>query len=320
MNPVARAFPAAPTVAAWRRQLAPRSPGPFWVADLLLHRIDALVRIEEPCRPDPLSLRILTTLARSPGLDSLEQETGLPRQFLHQALTRLHAHGLIQTPSLQLSAQGQHAVRTGTYARPATQRRAFYFRTCAGAPATFLPLSGMVGEPCQPDGDWHFDIAVLDEYLRRPQSWKEVHGFPANIGRVDMPPVDWRHVAIDTPIRWTAALVGMEPNLVRAYGWSGKDDALDLSPQFALHAEVAAEALPELAPPSAEELNAAWQQWCAAHGCSTVEATVDRLEGERLHVRGQLPEPLRRLAASDKSWLLIGAGDLRRTAQIHVEE
>jgi hypothetical protein len=122
-------------------------------------------------------------------------------------------------------------------------------------------------------------MAMLVECLRRERSWKDWHGFPADIRPADAVIGDWRHVAIDTPVRWTAALVRVEPNQIGAFAPSSKKDTLDLTPLFTLDAGVAAEVFPELASPS-----------------------------------GKLAEPLGPAGGSDESWLLIGSGDIRRAA------
>jgi hypothetical protein len=263
-------------------------------------------------------MRVLSSLAVSPTLQSLERETGLQRQFLHQTLTRLRADGLVEAASLQLSSTGQQALHTGRYAHRTAERRAFYFRADAGVPAAFLPLSGLVGEVCQPEAEWHFDIAALDACLRRSQPWKAQHCFPIDIAPAETSASDWRHIAIDTPIRWPAALVRIAPDQLRAFAWSSRDNTLALTPLFTLNAEVACESFPELAAPTEADLNAAWQAWCLAHGCERVDAAADRVEGELLHVRGNVPQPLRRLATSDDAWLLIGSGGVRRAARIRV--
>lgn len=319
MNAVARAFPAAHTLAIWWRQLAPLQPHALWVAELTLHRVDALVCVDQPCQADPLSRQILQTLAATPTVETLEQRTGLPRQFLHQALVRLRAEGLLATDSWQLSAAGRQAFETGAYARPRPERRTFHFRARTDAPPPFIPVRGGLAEPCLPAEGWNFDIAILDDWLQRPREWKSRYGFPTDVTRVDAPgAIDWRHVAVDTPARLSLALVrvGTADDLLGiACTSAGKLDTGQ--PVFTL-GSIASEVFPETGAPRPEVCATAWREWCRGMGWTDTEADECGLElqGTQLTVRGggALADRLR--ALKEEAWLLIGSGEVRQAAHV----
>ena len=319
MNAVSRAFPAAPTIAAWWRRLASFQPRALWIADLLFHRVDALVSVERSCQADPLSLRILGALAGSPTMDLLERTTGLQRQFLHQALVRLRAEGLIAPQSWQLSAVGKQALEAGRYQRSSAERRSFYFRAVGDAPPPFFPARVRFGEPCPPAAGWHFDIAILEDCLHRPTEWKTWHGFPADVAAVDTPGNDWRHVAVDTPVRLTAVLVRVgDDEALRGFAYSSDDWTLDLAqPVFAPRLQC-----PRRVPGAGGGRRVGGglarmvpHPWRHGSGSDDVPAGVGREPGTRVGAA-----PLKdRLNAAHDNWLLIGATTVRRTAPFDVE-
>src|SRR6516225_6397617 len=100
------AFPGGRKLAGWWRQLAAYRPLGLWVGHLLLHHVEAAVRLSHPRRPDPLTLFLLRALALAgpenegrPAppdavLDRLDSRLHLGRQVLRQALRDLEAEGL----------------------------------------------------------------------------------------------------------------------------------------------------------------------------------------------------------------------------------
>ena len=69
------AFPGSRKLAAWWRQLAPYCPQTVWFGHLLLHHVEALVRLSRPCRLDRLALFVLKALALA------ESAPGTPRKL-----------------------------------------------------------------------------------------------------------------------------------------------------------------------------------------------------------------------------------------------
>src|SRR5947209_6815734 len=89
-------FPGSRTVAGWWRQLAACQPRALWVGHLLLHRVEALVRVARPRRPERLTLLVLQALHLGDGqpLEGLNARLHLGRQVLGRVLAALRAHGL----------------------------------------------------------------------------------------------------------------------------------------------------------------------------------------------------------------------------------
>lgn len=323
MNAVARAFPAGPTLATWWQQVSPLQPRELWVAHLAVHRVETLVRVEHPCRLDPLLLRILDALARAETMDAAERHTGLHRQFLHRALANLQADGLVTVRALghwQITPAGRQALDTGAYGRLLQERRTFHFRVGIGEGA-FLPLRRLAGEPGPAPPACPFDLATLDDGLQRPREWKEHHGFPLDVRGRAMPnapaPADWRHVTVVTPIQMTMALVVTEE--LRGFA-SDEEGVLDTEqPIFTLRS-AGSEVFPELAaPPNAETCATAWQEWCQVQGQPEAASRVE-LQGHELRIAPStaLDERLRSQAAG--AWLLVGTGEVRRAARITIRE
>src|SRR5262249_36489894 len=115
------AFPGSRRLAGWWRQLAPYRPQAVWVGHLLLHHVDALVRLSRPCRVDPLQLFLLKALAFPPpphespqqALQRLNNRLHLGQQAIRQILHELDAQGLIQggpDRAWSLTLLGSHAL------------------------------------------------------------------------------------------------------------------------------------------------------------------------------------------------------------------
>jgi hypothetical protein len=324
MSAVARAFPAGPTLAAWWQQLSPLQPRELWVARLAVQRVEALVRVEHPCPLDRLSLRILDILAHAETIEALEQQTGLHRQFLHRALTSLRAEGLADANSpgkWHLSTAGRQALGAGSYARLVPERRTFHFRAGVAGASSFLPLLRL--EAWQPGAEQHFDSAALDDCLQRPRDWKEQHGFPLDVRARATPDVpaqaDWRQVTVVTPMQLTLALAVTDE--VRGFVCEGDGWELDTAEPVCTLGSASQDVLPELATsPSADVCAAAWREWCEAQGHPKAAAARLELKGHQLLVTlaAGIDERLRSQAR--ESWLLIGAGDIRRAARIEIQE
>ena len=225
-------------------------------------------------------------------------------------------------PSWQLSAAGKQALETGSYGRPGAERRTFHFRARTDAPQPFLPVRGVLGEPCPPGEGWNFDIAILDDWLQRPREWKSRHGFPTDVTRIDpTAAIDWRHVAVDTPARLTVALdrAGAADELL-GFAYTNAGEKLDTAqPVFTLGA-LADEVFPEIGVPTPEAWATAWREGCRGEGCAEADADKCQLEpqGEQLRVRAAGPFADRLRALNDESWLLIGSGEVRQAARIVV--
>jgi hypothetical protein len=191
----------------------------------------------------------------------------------------------------------------------------------------FLPLRADLGTPWRPRGDWHFDRALLDACVRQSSTWKEAHGFPADIlgwetSDALLPGIaDWQTVIVDTPLQLTAAVVVASRAEVRGYAASNDAETLDLSqPAFALACD-APEAFPELGSLSKEAMARAWADWCKERGISEANAAECRcaLEGTTLRVSAEPSLAERLQPAEDEAWMLVGEGEVRRLVRVAVE-
>src|SRR5580704_12091543 len=142
------AFPGSRTLASWWRQFTALRPRGLWIGHLLLHRVEALVGLTRPCRPDPFHLLILKALTLTPGEppERLDATLFLGRQVLGRVLAALHAEGLAQTDATggwTATTLGRQAVEQGEYPRTLHERRAFSFveSTRPGRPPHFLNLN-----------------------------------------------------------------------------------------------------------------------------------------------------------------------------------
>src|SRR5262249_4775940 len=125
-------FPGGRTLAGWWRQLAPWRPQALWVAHLLVHKIEARVRLHRVVHADPVELMVLEGLKMALGMemDRLDQHLHLGRQVLTQLLHNLNAAGLAESDGaglFVLTALGHTALASGHYSCAALERRLFYF-------------------------------------------------------------------------------------------------------------------------------------------------------------------------------------------------
>src|SRR6516164_196200 len=113
-------FPGSRTLSGWWRQLAAWQPHALWIGHLLLHRVEALVRVTQPRRADPFMQLVLPalrldeandaphTLAMPQRLERIQSRLHLERPLLAQVLRRLESEGLIQLAADRLlTALGQ---------------------------------------------------------------------------------------------------------------------------------------------------------------------------------------------------------------------
>src|SRR5262245_45527380 len=130
--PAPPTFPTSRTLANWGRQLAPLHPRAVWLTHLLLHRVEALVRLTRPVRPDRFTLLALEPLALvpEPTLERVQALLPLDRPTLHQVLRGLETAGLAACATggcWRLTDLGRRVRSHGEYACPVQERRAFYF-------------------------------------------------------------------------------------------------------------------------------------------------------------------------------------------------
>lgn len=350
------AFPSSRAVAGWWKQFAPLQPRQFWVGHFLLHRVEALVRVEQPCRLDPLRSLILRALALPgsgadvPPREQLEGRLHLGRQVLGRLLHGMASEDLIQADAARgwvLTARGQRGLEQGEYLRSRQERRVFHFLQGEpiGRGLSFLGLSNPPTAPWPAGADWEFDVGVLEACLGRPREWKDERGFPLDVQEVLS--IDkggagprnrgslraaWQRVILDRPERLAAALVlvpspaGQEQLAafaVQQDGWLLQAE----QPLFALSADWRS-VFPHLATePAPDQWRQAWRAWCQPRNVPPADVEGCTLEPYACCIRIRAPGRLLhrlRAARSDafkgEAWLLAGDAALRPAAMIELVE
>jgi hypothetical protein len=308
----------------------------------LLHRVETLVELVQPCPLDTLTWFVLKAahIGGGASLEALNVHLQLG-SLLRQVLHLLESRSLIQRDDgslWSLTTQGREALETGVCLRPVHGRRIFYFRKGEepNQSPRWLALREPPGtSPWEPSGEWHFDVRAIEACVNRPDSWKEQHHFPRDVRRIVSingphgPLPDWQCVPLDRAERLLAVLV-----LVRVggsdqlFGFAARQEGWTLNaaePVFVL-AEDWAQTFPELAAePDPAEWRQAWLNWCQPRGLPVVEVEGCQLQLDRMRLCIRAPDRLVerfRATRSDvlksEAWLLAGQGNLRRAAAAEI--
>jgi hypothetical protein len=339
-GPSALAFPGSRTLAGWWRQLAPHQPLALWFAHLILHRVEAPVRVLRPYRPDALVLHLLKTLEfaertagpAGPSVSHVDQLLRLGPQVLCRLLADLSREGLAQEmgESYRLAEAGKLALGGGEVPATRSERRSFYF--LASPSPAFIALRRVETVPWVAGPDWSFDVDVLADCLRRPPEWKRRHGFPTDVlglAHEEDEKTDesgtWRRVVLDHPERLPAVLLlaaGKDdaPRLlgfaVRPDNWSlqANDPALEVTDLPEVQAQLTAE-------PTPEQWAGAWRAWCQPRSLPEAQTDACTVENQGSQLRVYAPPRLidrLRSARSDalkgEAWVLAGEGHVRKAA------
>lgn len=339
-------FPGGRVVAGWWRQLAPHRPHNLWIAYLVVHRVEVLVRTGLPGMHDPLLSSVLALLKGTPlSLSDLDARLCLGPQLTRQALRILEAGGLAYRRadgSFTLTAPGQPRPSRRAPSLITQERRQLYFlKSSAARPAPTYVALPPLPRPRWPAGaDWDFDLSQLETCVRQNAEWRRRSGFPADILEVvapghspqeaDLPnePPEWQRIAIVHAERLPVALVqfsgkGGEKCLgfeFQQQGWhlQATAPALTLGDDWR-------ELLPELTSPvPVSEWRLSWQTWLQSRGILDADVASCRLErsASQLQIRAspRLVERFRsviRPAVQGDIWLLAGEGRFREA--LHVD-
>jgi hypothetical protein len=330
------AFPGGRVLAGWWRQLAPapgtedRQAGPraLWVGRLLLHRVETLVRVSRPQRPDTFTLLILGAVAETETatVPAIDARLHLGPDVLGQTLRRLGSEGLTWAGTdgaWKLTPLGQEALDRGEYRRLGQERRAFHFVDRRPGPATpepaafhFLNLRLPAGVSAAAPEGWEFDPRALQTCLGQPPEWKQAFGFPEEVehiyglgaertgaGPAETPPA-WQQVILDRPehLLTVFVLVSAPPPGEAAAG--GQERLLGFAVRqegWVLQAEEPAftltqgwtEVFPELGEePAPEAWRQAWRSWCQPRSLPAAEYDACKLERQEYRLRVLAPKRL----------------------------
>lgn len=342
------ALPGSRTLAGWWRQLAPFSPECLWVAHLLLHHVEAQVRIDHSYPAEPLTRLLLDALALDESgaappprpceaLRRLDSALHLGSGLAGQVVRGLVREGLAEPwgGGWRLTAEGRRARETGEYVRAASERRAFHFVRTAGGdgPPHFLALRHTPVTPAPAQQAPPFDPEALRAAVALPADWKRRYGFPTEVaalaGGEGIP--HWQTVIVDKPERLLVAIVrAAGEGGPRLLGFAVRQDGWALhaaEPAFVI-AEDWHEAFPELTGDvAAPEAAAAWQGWARSRGISDEESAGSGLAASGARLRVAVPAAaMARLRAgrSDalkgEAWLLVGEGPVRQALLLELVE
>jgi hypothetical protein len=186
------AYPGSRAVAEWWRHIAPYRPQVLWVAHLLLYRIDALVRLARPYRPEDLTLLALEAVAiDSPAtLERVEARLHSGIQLTARILRRLAADGLVESTEIgwALTRSGISVAGGETILQAASERRSFYFIDNGSRSVPhFLALSPGLAAPCSTPNLIAVDLSAITKCVEQPMDWKVRHDFPLDVHGVIHP-------------------------------------------------------------------------------------------------------------------------------------
>lgn len=349
------AFPDSRTLAGWWRHLAPWQPQELWVGHLLLHHVEALVRVVRRARLAEFDRHLLDAVALGPqpvptpapngvapgvSLSDLTAVLHLEAALVRESLLPLERQGLIargpapRAEAWHLTPLGRQARERAVYPSMTSERRSFHFvQAAADQPACFLSLACLGGRPCPAPAGWTFDPEHLRAAVCRPPEWKERHGFPTEVmdvlsfgpeGSVDPAVATWDAVILAHAEHPALALVrtaGSATQQPRFLGFSASPEGWGLaaSPCLTLGEEAAREALRGLlAEPPAEAWRQAWLAWARSRNVPAADAEACQLEraGACLSVRCKQLLP----AIRGEVWLLAGDGPVRAAARVAINE
>lgn len=304
------ATPGSRTLAAWWRQLAPWQPRSLHVGLLLVHRLEALVRVRRAERLDNLASLVLHASAeeiRAVSGASVTTETlrarlysRLPggarllaralRDAVEQHLLACDAGGVCS-----LTALGEAALIDGEFPRFDQRRRAFYFLE-GGLPEQtplFIDLAPHAATPWTARETWPFEVGVLRDCVTRPGDWKQRHGFPLDVAEIltnpgAEPPNNpraglaselWRRVVLHRPEQLLAVLcrgvspMGHEAILgfkLESEGWMLRSQ----TPVFRLAVDNQETVASALGDNTIESWRSSWLHWCRSRGLSREDAEL----------------------------------------------
>ena len=341
----APSWPGSRVLLGWWRELAGRQPQQMSVGHLLLHRVEALVRIRRSHSLDRWQhalLRVANTRVPCGGepinfLNDLQIDT----QILGQLVRELTVNGLLYRNGeglWQMTPAGHRTLESGVLSDTDEERRTFVFadNSTLGLPPHFLPLERPLQPILAPEATaYSFDVTHVEACFRQKADWKARHRFPSDVEALlpprggDAPVANWRRVILDSVAYHSFVFLRVaEANgasSLLGFPVSPESWTLEAKPLLAL-GEGWEEVLPDLtAEPSLELWRQAWRDWSHPRGLPPDEVEACRLEriDHRLLVHAP-PRAIDRLRAArsdsvkQEAWLLAGEGRARLAAQIEL--
>jgi hypothetical protein len=226
------AFPAAGTLSAWWRQLAPHQPIHGWVAHLFCHRVEAFVQIARPRPLDPVERLVLGSLSeerRDPAPSS-----PIPAPLSRRLVRKLAAAGLVaeDAGNWVRTGSGSAALASATVPTVVGEPRTLTFveRLDAAqrriAPPQYMPLAPVASRVWKPADDCTFAIGGIDDAVRQAPEWKSALSFPVDIVAGPTPTRDWRRVPTVRPEHFLAILIDTPDPLLPLKGFAVRAETM----------------------------------------------------------------------------------------------
>jgi hypothetical protein len=350
------AFPGSRTLADWWRRLTGLLPRggraeagcpAYWVGHLLVHRVEARVRVSRPVRPDRLTRLALVPLALESDASPEQIQAGFPleRPALEQVLRRLEADGLAvsdRSGRWRLTELGRRAGLEGEFARTFFERQAFFFLDGGGSDRSpaFIPLDASASDRVPTGERYPFDLRWLTACVGQPVEWKRRRGFPLDVEEVVEPDaqgeqadLSWWQRLVVVETGQSAVLLLRTPDgpgagRLRAFAVENPSCELNAATPVLDLGEAWPEVLPELATePTVEQWRQAWRERAQTAGLSPAQADACRLTCVGRGVRVAAPRtvterlrPARRDRPGPELWLLAGEGRIRAAAPVDLDE
>jgi hypothetical protein len=307
-------WPGGRVLLGWWRALADRKPRQVRLSRLLIHHVEALVRVRRVHLLDRWQRALLglanTRLPVGGALLNSLTDLQMDLQILSQLVRELTERGLLHRNGSDrwwMTPAGRDALQTGMVSLVAEERRTFPFvdNSALGRPPHFLPLSGArplsgfgptQGSDVLRSEDYPFEVVSLEACIRQTPEWKSRFRFPSDVEAL-LPPqpgeaatANWRRVLLDAveqrPFVFihTAQTAGQTSRLSSAsphlLGFAVHPEGWALSPRPLLElADGWEEALPDLAvEPSPSLWRQAWQTWSQPRSLPQAEVAACRLE------------------------------------------
>ena len=253
------AYPAAGTLSAWWRQLAPHQPLAGWVAHLFCHRVEAVVQVARSRPLDPVERLVLASLGDDRQDPDAIRRSPLPAPLALRLVRKLTETGLVTGDAgrgWMRTPAGSAVALSGTVPVLESERHTLTFveRLDGGqrriAPPHFVPLASVPSRAWKPADECAFSVDRIHDAIRQPAPWKAAFRFPADIVAGPTSTADWKLVPTVRPEHFLAIVVDTPDPLLPLKAFAIRAETMMPlpSPLFALTGAVRAH-VPELFPP-----------------------------------------------------------------------
>jgi hypothetical protein len=320
------ANPPGRVIAAWWHQLDAHAPRRLWYADLIVRRLDVVVRQSHRTSLDALHRLLLEAIASSTSSTAaqLPKRLGLNDNLFRLIVGDLVAQGLVQvnkSGAWTATVAGQQAFAQGEFSAPVYERQSFHLLADNHA---FLPIRGE-GTPVVLTGNVRAALDSLRAAVAQPLDWKRRRGFPeeaAEILDLDSPAISaipaWKRVPFERGERRLLALIQTSDDRVLGFAVRLDGTVIGKSPVLELDDPTAAEIL-KLSEPDADAWRASWRNWCQTiRGIGAAEIDACAIERFNHVLRVKLPAELRERIKAERpeafkaeAWLLAGESRCR---------